>query len=74
MPPAVAVVAAASITLVSITKIFFISLNIFLRKSGAKVYLLFKYLLFAHTKLTKFNGICTKTCTNVQFCAGFAHQ
>jgi hypothetical protein len=74
MPPAVALVAAASITPASIVLKLFISFKHLLRKSGAKVYLLFKYLLFAHTKLTKFNDVCTKTCTNVQFCAGFAHQ
>jgi hypothetical protein len=37
MPPAVAVEAAPSITLVSKIAIFFISLNIFLLKSAAKV-------------------------------------
>ena len=66
IPPAVAVVAAVSITLTSINAIFFISLNIFLRKSGAKVGIMFKSVMFAHTKLTKFNDYCTKTGANVQ--------
>jgi len=54
--------------------VIFISLNIFLLKSAAKVNLFNEFFLFADTKLTKFNGICTETCTNVQFCACFAQK
>ena len=30
---------------------------------------MFKNVMFAYTKLTRFNNNCTEICTNVQFCA-----
>ena len=35
---------------------------------------MFKNVMFAHTKLTRFNNNCTEICTNVQFCAIFAQK
>ncbi len=35
---------------------------------------MFKSVMSAHTKLTRFNNNCAEICTNVQFCAVFAQK